>query len=62
MTKRDDIKKQVEEQDEQTYGNLAKAAGHKPKPGQYLADEVREAEKSRRGIQPHEEEEQEEEE
>ncbi len=33
--------------------------GHEPKPGETIADEVEEAEKARRGIEPHEEEEQE---
>ena len=71
MSTSDDIKKQIKKQDDQVYGDdiandpesdddtdemFKKFVGHKPKKGENIADEVDEAEKARRGVQPHEEE------
>ena len=68
MSRIDDIKKQKEKENRDNYGELydnpesdddvdeayEKVVGHKPKPGESIADEVTEAERSRRGIMPHE--------
>lgn len=80
MPKQDaeDVKKEVEEQKKEFYGDEAmgsgspapetdddtgemaeKVVGHKPERGDIVAHEVEEAEKSRRGVEPHEDEEEE---
>lgn len=66
MAKRDDMKKKVKEEEEQTYGETSgysepdedtdetykEFVGHKPKKGNNIADEVKESEDRRRGKLP----------